>query len=358
MTPLPAGGAATDAGTVAAVTDPSAAQPVDPSDPVDVRIAFWNTWLLSPRLWRNGPRLPGMSGWFAPDVEARAPLVARAVAGRFDVAALSECFEPSEQDAVARGWPGAAFVAGPQRHGMRPQGSGLATLVAPGLPVVRSVSHAYRSGGDLRDSDTFATKGAQLVAVRVAEHLPPVEVVSTHLFAGGDLFPVPGAADEARHHEVRMGQVDELAAFVDEEHDPASPLLVVGDFNVPAYASDLGLPSPQARYLDLAARLARVGLVDVWAAHGIGPGHTCTFDDPADLPADPDEPDQVADDPDAGVDAPGERIDYLWLSTPPGLGVEVERPRRWSFTGRGVRGGPAGSLSDHLALSVTLRLSA
>ncbi|MGN6692664.1 MAG: endonuclease/exonuclease/phosphatase family protein [Aquihabitans sp.] len=330
----------------------------DSADPVEVRIAFWNTWLLSPRLWRNGPRMPGMSGWFAPEVEARAPLVARAVAGRFDVAALGECFEPSEQDAVARGWPEATFVAGPQRRGPRPQGSGLATLVAPGVPVVRSVGHAYRAGGDLRDSDTFATKGAQLVAVRVAEHLPPVEVVSTHLFAGGDLFPVPGADDAARHHGVRMGQVDELAAFIEEHHDPASPLLVVGDFNVQAHDDDPRLPSPTARYQDLAERLARVGLVDVWAAHGIGSGHTCTFRDAAELPPDPDEPDRVADDPESGDDAPGERIDYLWLATPPSLTVEVERPRRWAFTGRGVQGGPAGSLSDHLALSVTLRLSA
>jgi endonuclease/exonuclease/phosphatase family metal-dependent hydrolase len=337
------------------VTEPTTSTP---ADPVEVRIAFWNTWLLSPRLWRSGPRMPGLSGWFAPDVEARAPLVARAVAGRFDVVALSECFESSEQDAVARAWPEATFVTGPQRRRPRAQGSGLATLVAPGIPVVRSVRHAYRAGGDLRDSDTFATKGAQLVAVRVAQHLPPVEVVSTHLFAGGDLFPVPGADDAARHHDVRMAQVDELTAFVEEHHDPASPLLVVGDFNVQAHDDDPRLPNPAARYQDLAERLARTGLVDVWAGHGVGPGHTCTFRNAADLPPDPDEPDQVADDPAAGDDAPGERIDYLWLATPPGLVIDVERPRRWAFTGRGVQGGAAGSLSDHLAVSVSLRLSA
>jgi endonuclease/exonuclease/phosphatase family metal-dependent hydrolase len=324
-----------------------------------VRVAFWNTWLLAPRLWRTGPRMPGLDGWFAPDVEARAPLVAKAVAGRFDVAALSECFERSEQDAVARGWPEAVFVAGPQRHGARPQGSGLATLVAPGATVVRTARHAYRAGGDLRDSDTFATKGALLVAVRTADHLPPVEVVSTHLFAGGDLFPVPGADDASRHHAVRMGQVDELVAFIEEHHDPASPLLVVGDFNVQAHDADPSLPEPQARARDLAERLARVGLVDVWAGHGVGPGHTCTFTDASQLPPDPDEPDLVVDDPDADpATSPGERIDYLWLATPPGLTVGVERPRRWAFSGRGVRGGPAGSLSDHLALSVALRISA
>ena len=118
------------------------------------------------------------------------------------------------------------------------------------------------------------------------------------------------------------------------------------------------LPDPQARYRDLAEHLDRAGLTDVWAEHGVCPGHTCTFATADDLPPDPDEPDQVADDPDGSPDeAPGERIDYLWLSTPPDLTVEVDRPRRWAFSGRGVEGGPAGSLSDHLALSVTLRLA-
>lgn len=322
-------------------------------------MAFWNAWLLSPRLWRTGPRVPGLDGWFAPEVEARAPLVAKAVAGRFDIVALSECFERSEQQAVARGWPEAGFVAGPQRRGARSQGSGLATLIGPDAVLERTAQHAYRSGGDLRDSDTFATKGALLVSVRVADHLPPIEVVSTHLFAGGDLFPVPGADDTARHHAARMRQVDELVGFLEAQHDPACPLLVVGDFNVAAHDPDPLLPSPETRYRDLAQRLARIGLVDVWAGHGVGPGPTCTFETPADIPPDPDEPDRVADDPDGSpATAPGERIDYLWLAAPAGLAVEVERPRRWSFTGRGVRGGDAGSLSDHLALSVTLRLSA
>jgi endonuclease/exonuclease/phosphatase family metal-dependent hydrolase len=298
-----------------------------------------------------------MAGWFAPDVEQRAPLVARAVAGRFDVVALAECFEASEQEAVARAWPEATFVAGPQRRGLRVQGSGLAALIGPDVTLVRTAEHAYRAGGDLRDSDTFATKGAQLVAVRVADDRPPVEIVSTHLIAGGDLFPVPGADDVARHHAARMRQVEELIAFIEAEHDPVSPLLVVGDFNVRA-VDDRTHPDPQARYRDLADRLARLGLVDLWATHGVGPGPTCTFDTADDLPPDPDEPDLVVDDPEASpATAAGERIDYLWLARPEGSTVEVDRPRRWAFSGRPARGGPAGSLSDHLALSVTLRLT-
>lgn len=320
-----------------------------------VRLAFWNTWLLAPRLGRSGPRLPGLEGWFAPDVEARAPLVGRAVADHFDVAALSEVFERSELEAVGAAWPDATVVPGPRRQGLRIASSGLATLVGPSLRVARTAQHVYRSGGDLRDSDTFAAKGALLTSLVVAPDLPQLEVLSTHLLAGGDLFPLPGAEDRARHHRARMAQVDELIGFIERVHDPDSPLLVVGDFNVVAH-HPTG-EDPTADHCDLAERMGRAGLRDLWASDGIGPGHTCTFASPSDLPPDPDEPDRVLDDADASAaDAPGERIDYLWLSTPPQLSVDVERPRRWAFPGRGATGGPAGSLSDHLALSVTLHL--
>ncbi len=314
-----------------------------------MRVAFWNTWLLAPRLWRRGPRVPGLSGWFAPEVARRAPLVARAVAGRFDVAALSEVFEPSELDAVADAWPEAKLVPGPGPKRPRLQGSGLATLVGPDVQLVRADRHDYRSGGDLRDSDTFATKGALLTTIRFDPDLPPLDVISTHLLAGGDLLPIPGANDPRRHHVARMAQVDELIGFIERAHDPAHLLLVVGDFNVQAGTTD---------YDDLAAHLDRAQLRDVWADHGVGPGPTCTFTSADQLPADPDEPDRVADD-EGSADA-GERIDYLWLAAPDDVAVDVdvERPRRWAFAGRGVTGGPAGSLSDHLAVSATLHVRA
>lgn len=324
----------------------------------DVRVAFWNTWLLAPRFWSHGPPLPGGGKLFAPDVAARAPLVGRALAGRFDVAALGEIFEPSERHAVAAAWPEAELVPGPLRQGWKLTGSGLATLVERRTAEVTFVArHAYRSGGDVRDSDTFATKGALLTTIKVAPHLPELDVVSTHLFAGGDLFPVPGHDDQARHHAVRMRQVDELVAFVEAEHDPDHPLLVVGDMNVPAHDPDPALDDPTERYRDLAGRFAALGLHDLWVGHGVGPGHSCTFSDPADLPPDPEEPDLVVDDPEADpLTSPGERIDHLWLHVPDGLRVDVARPRRWAFTGRGPTGGPAGSLSDHLAVSTTLTL--
>ncbi len=321
---------------------------------VPLRVAFWNAWLLRPRFWSGGPAIPG-GGAFAPQVPERAPLVGAAVRGRFDVCALGEVFEPSEQQAVAEA-AGTRLVAGPGRAGVRVTASGLATLVAEDHVTVTEVAtHRYRAGGDLRDADTFATKGALLCRLRVAEDRPEVDLVSTHLFAGGGMVPGRGVGEAARHHRVRMAQVDELVAFVARHRSPARALLLVGDFNVPAVDPDPTLADPGERHRDLAERLAPLGVGDVWATHGVGPGPTCTFATAADIPPDPADGDRVADDGPAGS---GERIDYLWFASPTegGAKVTVDRPRRWAFPGRGVQGGPAGSLSDHLALSTTLHL--
>ncbi|MCU1496469.1 MAG: hypothetical protein JWM47_422 [Acidimicrobiales bacterium] len=322
-----------------------------------VRVAFWNTWLLRPRLWPGGPPLPVIGDRLAPRVQQRAPLVGAALRDRFDVVALSECFEAPEQAAVLGAWPGAQLVEGPGRGRLRLTGSGLATVIDPvRVSLTHTAVHAYRSGGDLRDSDSYATKGALLTRVRVDDHAE-LDVFSTHLIAGGDLLPLPGAEDPARHHAARMRQVDELVSFIERERQPSNPVLLVGDFNVQRHHA--ALADPAADYDDLSVRLRRIGLEDLWASHGVGPGHSCTFTSPHHLPADPTEPDRLADDPDADpLAAPGERIDYLWLApaTDGSVAVDVERPRRWAFAGRGVRGGPGGSLSDHLALSVTLHL--
>ncbi|MEO6988867.1 MAG: endonuclease/exonuclease/phosphatase family protein, partial [Aquihabitans sp.] len=289
-----------------------------------------------------------------------APLVADAIRGRFDVCAMSEVFDSVEQEAVAAGLPGYRTAAGPGQQGLRRTGSGLLTAVDESVAdMTASVPYAYRTGGDLRDSDTYATKGALLVRVRVAPDLPEVDVVSTHLFAGGELLPIPGSDDRTRHHQARLRQLGELVAFIESHRSPTNPLVVLGDFNVSAHDPDPRLNDPTSRYRDLVDHLEPLGLRDVWADHGIGPGATCSFTDRSDLPSDPDDADQVVDDPEASpATSAGERIDYLWVASPTdgSTSVHVDRPRRWAFTGRGVQGGPAGSLSDHLALSTTLHL--
>ena len=346
------------------MTDPSSPAPTEGR--ARLHLAFWNTWLLAPRLWATGPRLPGGERmFFAPDVERRAPMVGPALAGRFDVAALAEVFEHSEQAAVAASWPEAERAIGPHRKRFKPTGSGLMTLADAGRATITRVERlAFRSGGDWRDSDTFATKGALLTTVRLhhddgtpAVELPEVELVSTHLLAGGDLFPVPGARDQARHHAARMRQVDELLVWIDHRHRPGNITMLVGDLNVAAHDPDPELADPTSRYRDLMSRVRAHGFRDLWAQHGVGPGHTCTFDHAFDLPSDPDHPDRVIDRADEEeATAPGERIDYLLLAEPddPAITVDVGRPRRWAFHGRPAKGGPAGSLSDHLAVSVTL----
>jgi endonuclease/exonuclease/phosphatase family metal-dependent hydrolase len=329
---------------------------------VPLRVAFWNTWLLRPRLWSDGPAFPGADGLFAPDVVPRASLVGAAIRDRFDVCALAEAFEPSEQRSVVAAMPGHRLVPGPGVGRFRFTGSGLATVVDERrVEVVDALSVAFRTGGDLRDSDTFATKGALLVRVRVDPDLPPVDVVSTHLFAGGEFLPIPGSENHLRHHQVRLRQLDELVDFVADHRQPANPLVIGGDFNVAAHDRHPALSDPEAHHRDLLAKLAPLGVADVWATHGVGAGTTSTFEHAAELPPDPDEPDAVWDDPELdAAHSPGNRIDYLWVAPPldGGVSVDVDRPRRWAFSGREATGGPAGSLSDHLLLSTTLRLRA
>lgn len=323
-------------------------------------MVFWNTWLLRPRLWPGGPAFPFTDQMFAPDVVRRAPLVGQALSGRFDVCALAEVFDPAEQDAVAAQWDAVDVHRGPGPSSpLKRVGSGLMTLVDPlALEVTATASHRFERGGDLRDSDTYASKGVLFVRVRLPGG-PELDVASTHLLAGGDLLPLPGANDHVRHHRARMAQVAELVEFVRSHRDQQNPLLLVGDFNVAAH--DPHHPDgPTASRRDLMEILADLDVVDLWDRDGVGPGATCSFKSPSDLPTDAALPDCVADTAMDGSDTtPGERIDYLWYSPPwrrSSTSVELDRPRRWAFPHRPVRGGPAGSLSDHLALSVTVHL--
>lgn len=327
-----------------------------------LRILFWNAWLLQPTFRSGGPALPGGERFFAPMVRERARLVGEALAGRFDVVALAETFEPAEQQAVLAAWEGrrgVAAIAGPGRRSTSFAGSGLFTIV-DGRPVRLTAQHTYAAHGSrLLDADDWAVKGALLVELDLGEERPGLDVVSTHLFAGGDLFPLRGSQDGERHHRVRMAQVDELVRFVDELHRPENALLLVGDFNVAAH--DARLPGdPTTRYDELAAGLGKVGLADLWVEHGVGIGTTATGDlvpllDPA-----VDEPDAVADlDPADGgpihPDPVGTRIDHLWFRQPDvGPPFATDCVRRWGFP-RDIGGGRR-RLSDHLAVSVDLTL--
>ncbi len=323
-----------------------------------MHVLFWNTWLLRPRILPGRRPLPG-SGWlFAPNVDQRASLIGQALAGRFDVCALAECFEPEEIERVVAAWTTrqATFALGPGR-GRFPclTGSGLVTIV-DGLNVCRKVRYAFRSGLDWRDPDSFATKGVLLVTLELGRGQPNLEIFSTHLVSGGLQWP-GSQIDSKRIRLNRMAQINELIEFIEAWHDPVNAMLLVGDFNVPAGLKDS--KDMDSEYQHLAAKLSRLGFFDLWATQGLGYGPTALFQTTAELQPDPDEPDRVVD-PETCV-LPGERLDMLWLAQPAAETgadsiVRPDRPHRWAFP-RNMRYGCSGRLSDHLAVSVRLHFN-
>jgi hypothetical protein len=222
-----------------------------------LRFCFLNTYLLRVPL----PLVPGRHVHAVPAVRPRAAEIGSWLAGRHDVVALSEVFEPEDRRTLASAWstePHVEVVAGPEPR--RPQaGSGLAVLTdGPGVVRRDAIVFAER-GRRLFDSDAWADKGA--LAVGLDDGL---EVVATHLLAGDDLPSLHRhvAGDLARR---RRRQVEELLAFVDRFHVEGSPLVVAGDFNIEA-------DSATGRWLR--GRFAGAGFVDAWEAAGQGDGRT------------------------------------------------------------------------------------
>lgn len=368
-----------DDAAAAEVPLPGDATDAEPSDtatgPDQIRLAFWNTFLLHPRPLPGGPALPEFGELAAPAVSERAVAIGRALAGRFDVVAMAEAFEPADRALLVDAWGATDLVTatGPARsivHG--PLGftsSGLFTVV-DGPRVVRERTHQFEERGSYRyDADTLANKGVLLVEIDLAGHAANLEVYSTHLSWGTGLLGGPQAEDPVRRHGVRMAQVDELVAFIGRTHRPGNVALLVGDMNVPAI--DLDFPGgPTAQYDDLVGRLGTLGLDDLWPASGTGAGDTCgaPTDEFADQ-RDPDDADALVDPvevdttrvPRADLDE-RVRIDYAFLQRPASgdrVRVRATAMRRYAFPraadapkrDRLVR------LSDHLAIGVDLEIS-
>lgn len=351
------------------------------ADPI--RLLFWNVFLLKPRPIPGGPGLPAIGEIAAPAVADRAAAIGRTLRGRFDIAALSEAFEPVDRTRLVDSWGSerVTTAAGPERsvrHG--PLGfasSGLFTLV-DGPAMVRTELHQYATRGSyLHDADALANKGVLMVEVDVLPGAGRLEVYSTHLIYGTGLLGGRTAQDPVRRHHLRMAQLDELVAFVQRVHRPGNVVAIVGDMNVPAYAPDYPAGAT-AQHDDLIAHLAPLGMRDLWASQGIGVGDTCGLatDAFADQ-TDPDLTDALVDrpgapsDPDAhaGPGVPADvaaeryRIDYLFLQVPRDehtLKLRAERPRRYAFpratTAPDRHRIPR--LSDHLAVTVELHASA
>ena len=267
-----------------------------------LRFCFLNTYLLRVPV----PFVPSRHLHAVPAVRARAAEIGAWLAGRHDVVGLSEVFEPDDLaalvDAVGEDL---AVHAGPGPR--RPRaGSGLAVLARSSAARTTSTVYGER-GRRLFDSDAWADKGA------LAAEVEGVEVVVTHLLAGGDL---PSRDQERVLAARRRRQVDELLAFVDDFHE-GPPTVVAGDFNIDA-------DGEEGRWL--ARRFGERGFVDAWEEAGEGDGRT---------------------------NADG-RIDYVFVR---GAEVESCAPVLPERAGDAPERQALPTLSDHHAVEVVLRLS-
>jgi endonuclease/exonuclease/phosphatase family metal-dependent hydrolase len=329
----------------------------DDGAPQRLRVLFWNTFLLKVDLGEALPmplpsRLGRLSVFSAPSVAPRMREVATLLRDSdYDVMALTEVFDESDRQVLAEAWAAAdrpEVVAGPmvddrsRRWAVGGKSSGLCTISH--RRVVRSVTHRYRAAGSrVHDSDAFAAKGVLLVEVELPTPGINLEIYSTHLLFGGDLVPRRGAAKVAAPYDVRFAQVDELLAFVAEQHRPGNVAVVCGDFNIGA--SDRRLADdPERMGRRLAERLDGAGFDDVWALYGLGEAKTCDMRVP---------------------DREGARIDYFYLGRPGSMGTEgVATVRVVTMRQGEIPRAPDSPdfdkmpvLSDHAALELELEIT-
>lgn len=93
-------------------------------------------------------------------------------------------------------------------------------------PIVRARRAAFPSFA-CAGYDCLANKGVLLVSIAVPGAPVPVEILTTHL----NSRRASGVSDARSLYAYRR-QVEFLGRFVAANHDPASPLIVAGDFNM------------------------------------------------------------------------------------------------------------------------------
>jgi endonuclease/exonuclease/phosphatase family metal-dependent hydrolase len=220
-------------------------------------------------------------------------------------------------------------------------GSGL--VIFSQVPVVRSIRRTFHERGSrLWDSDAHASKGFTMV--ELGGPAEGVEVVVTHLHAGGW-----GIGHRSPDHgaEMRSAQLRQLVDVVGSAHRPGNLLLVGGDFNVDP-------DRPSADEPDVTAAMAALGLVDLWSAHGSGPGWTAPGHRLEELAAPDLADDRFAADAVGHLDRQHElqRIDLVF--GPSDLHDVVIRRR--GFPAPDMATSRLTTLSDHLALHVEVPL--
>ncbi len=315
-------------------------------------LLFLNTYLLRVFEAEIGSRQVRVAS--KPRVTERARELGHALRGNYDVLALAEIFDERDLHALLAAWdrddaPQAHVGPVPSTRGLS-QTSGLATVV-DGPTVGRVAARGYETRGRrLHDADAWAEKGALLCELLVGD--VTIELTSTHLLAGGGLFPrFPWTRD--RSDEFRSDQLRELRAFVDHHHRPGNLQLIVGDFNVPS--TDERGESTEA-YRELAGLFE--DLDDLWHRSDVrGRGPTADIvEHAAEFTVDPDDARFYVDQPLAGpppsATSGSARIDYAFGS--PEIEVRNLRRRRLARPEDGPGRLEISTLSDHVGLHLEL----
>lgn len=374
------------------------------SGSTDLTLLVWNTFLLRPPSFVPRRFVPGLDQ----GVDERASQIGHAVAGQYDVLALTEVFDDHVESALLAGLESAdhrpasptptsptnaaaptaatgASVSGhagatsgverrvihgpPPGRGPGRVGSGLLTVVEPHAAdrwhVTRVSGQPFHTHGHhLQDADAWATKGVAMVELSpvspndssTTAAAPGIEIVVTHMFAGGLGITRP---DRARAARLRMRQMTELVDLVSAWHRRDNALIVCGDFNI-NFAERVAGSHTFGEAQFARAALGQLGLVDAWDLAGKGEGwtsHHSRLD--ALCRPDPTDPRFADDSDDNGPepDDPHERLDAIFLPEPgsPGPQVEVRKIRRRAFPTTEPRAWkPVSTLSDHMALHLEL----
>lgn len=211
-------------------------------------------------------------------------------------------------------------LRGPARSGRHWIGGGL--LLISRYPLIESHSLTFKNAprilSDGLFSDGLAAKGALHARLAVPNSFSGGEPVGldcflTHL--------------ESQSTTIRTRQINELQTFIRQHAQPGRPVLVFGDFNVPAKGPG---------YSPLMASLAgeHFAMEDAFAR--IESTRSGTSD--------------------ALAEDGGRRIDYVFVGNPRGAAtatLQVSAQRTLPFLDSKV---PEGSLSDHLGLECQLEL--
>jgi endonuclease/exonuclease/phosphatase family metal-dependent hydrolase len=176
--------------------------------------------------------LPWLSGEKQEKILARYKEIARRLRhGRAEgtaphIVAIQEAWTPYA--AIAAKDAGYPYVlAGASASSGKLAGAGLFLLSEFPVELSETVDYGHCTG-----FDCLATKGVQHVRVRVPEMGRSLDVYNTHMNADGK----PAKPEDSR--KARLGQIKTYAAFVKKTRDPASPAVLLGDFNFKTWGED------------------------------------------------------------------------------------------------------------------------